>query len=198
MKVQVRRRVDEARDVVALELSAVGGELLPPFSAGAHIDVRLPGNLTRQYSQCNSPADRTRYAGSRVARRLESHACGRGGHILEISEPRNHFPLHPAAHSVLLAGGIGITPILYMAERLAHVGASFELHYCVRSDDRVAFRDRLAQPDFPTAFIPMLMRCRGPRVSTCRPFLPIPIRTSMCMSADRVVSSTRSCRRRPH
>ncbi|WP_038210953.1 PDR/VanB family oxidoreductase [Xenophilus azovorans] len=153
MKVQVRRRVDEARDVVALELGAVQGELLPPFSAGAHIDVRLPSNLTRQYSLCNSPADRTRYligvlldpasrGGSKAM-----HAV-REGEILEISEPRNHFPLHPAAHSVLLAGGIGITPILCMAEQLAHVGASFELHYCVRSDDRLAFRDRLAQSDF--------------------------------------------------
>ena len=71
------------------------------------------------------------------------------GAELQISEPRNLFPLvHEAKRSLLFAGGIGITPILCMAERLAHMGADFELHYCARSSDRAAFVDRLHQAPF--------------------------------------------------
>jgi vanillate O-demethylase ferredoxin subunit len=55
---------------------------------------------------------------------------------------------HDAKHSLLLGGGIGITPILCMAERLANTGADFELHYCTRSIERTAFRDRIAASGF--------------------------------------------------
>lgn len=68
------------------------------------------------------------------------------GEVVEISEPKNHFPLdNEARHSILVAGGIGITPILCMAERLSHIDASFELHYCTRSAERTAFKERLEQ-----------------------------------------------------
>jgi vanillate O-demethylase ferredoxin subunit len=71
------------------------------------------------------------------------------GDVLHISAPRNHFPLaHEATHSLLVAGGIGITPILCMVERLAVTGASFEMHYCTRSPDRTAFRRRIAESSF--------------------------------------------------
>src|SRR5205085_7988908 len=71
------------------------------------------------------------------------------GHMLEISEPRNHFQLaHGARRSILLAGGIGITPILCMAERLANIGADFELHYSTRSRERTAFLQRIRQSSF--------------------------------------------------
>jgi vanillate O-demethylase ferredoxin subunit len=74
------------------------------------------------------------------------HAC-EPGTTLEIGEPRNHFPLDPhAAHSVLLAGGIGITPLLSMALHLAETERSFELHYCAREPARAAFVDRLDTP----------------------------------------------------
>lgn len=149
MKVQVKKKIAEAQDIVALELADPTGQPLPTFSAGAHIDVHLAPGLTRQYSLCNNPADRGRYVlgvllepesrgGSKAIHALNE------GDTLEISEPKNHFPLDAAAkQSVLLAGGIGITPILCMAERLSHTGGQFKLHYCTRSAERTAFRARL-------------------------------------------------------
>lgn len=149
MKVQVRKKVMEAQDIVALELADPSGKPLPAFSAGAHIDVHLAPGLTRQYSLCNNPEDRSGYVlgvllepesrgGSRAVHALNE------GDLIEIGEPKNHFPLEASAReSVLMAGGIGITPILCMAERLAHIGASFKLHYCTRSSERTAFRARL-------------------------------------------------------
>lgn len=150
MKVLIKKKLDAALDICAFELAEPHGQPLPAFSAGAHIDVHVGDGLVRQYSLCNHPEERDRYLigvlkdpasrGGSVA----MHAL-REGDMLEISEPRNHFPLQAGAtHSVLLAGGIGITPILCMAERLAHIGASFELHYCTRSPERTAFQDRLA------------------------------------------------------
>lgn len=150
MKVQIKKKLDAALDICAFELAGAPGQPLPSFSAGAHIDVHVGDGLVRQYSLCNQPEQRDSYLigvlkdpasrGGSVA----MHALAEGDEI-EISEPRNHFPLHAGAtHSVLLAGGIGITPILCMAERLAHIDASFELHYCTRSPERTAFQDRLS------------------------------------------------------
>ena len=68
------------------------------------------------------------------------------GQALRISDPRNRFPLAPdVAHHVLLAGGIGVTPILCMAEQLASVDAAFEMHYCARFRDRAAFVERIGR-----------------------------------------------------
>jgi vanillate monooxygenase ferredoxin subunit len=138
-----------AEDVRVFDFVDAMGAQMPEFTAGAHIDVRLPDGIVRQYSLCNSPTDRTRYRigvlrepnsrGGSVA----MHALAEGATV-SISEPRNHFPLQPEArHHVLLAGGIGITPLLCMAEHLVHVEGSFELHYLARSETRAAFRDRL-------------------------------------------------------
>jgi ferredoxin-NADP reductase len=107
--------------------------------------------VTRQYSLCNDPSEGHRYligvlrdpasrGGSKTM-----HESVADGDMLRISVPKNHFPLaHQAAHSLLLAGGIGVTPILCMAERLATAGASFEMHYCTLSRDRTAFHGRIA------------------------------------------------------
>ena len=77
------------------------------------------------------------------------HDAVNEGDILHIGAPKNHFPLaHEAKHSVLVAGGIGVTPILCMAERLAVTGASLEMHYCTRSPERTAFRQRIAASAF--------------------------------------------------
>ena len=152
MKVQLIRKTEVARDIVSFELADPSGATLPAFSAGAHIDVMLADGLVRQYSLCNDPRETHRYMLG-VLREPTSrggstamHALSEGT-LLDISEPRNHFPLaHDAAHSILLAGGIGVTPILCMAERLAHAGASFELHYCTREPERAAFRERFDDP----------------------------------------------------
>ena len=153
MKVKITRKTVLATDICAFELQSASGTPLPPFSAGAHIDVQLGAGLIRQYSLCNNPNDTHRYLigvlrdpGSRGGS-IAMHALTEGD-LIEISEPKNHFPLHPeATHSILLAGGIGVTPLLCMAERLAHAGASFEMHYCCRDPQRAAFRERLAQTD---------------------------------------------------
>ena len=153
--VVVVSRKNEAQDICSYELARVDDSALPGFSAGAHIDVHLPGGLIRQYSLCNHPEDRHRYligvlkdpasrGGSQCL-----HEQINTGDRLRISEPRNLFPLaHQARRSLLFAGGIGITPILCMAERLAHSDADFELHYCARSSERAAFVERIKNSSF--------------------------------------------------
>jgi len=157
-EVSIAVRIVEKRslseDVVGLVLEAVDGGRLPSFTAGAHVDIELPGGLIRQYSLCNAPGAPDRYelgilldrngrGGSRAV-----HEALAEGQTVRISAPRNLFPLQSADHSVLMAGGIGITPILSMAEQLAREGASFELHYFVRKPDRATFLDRLAEDRF--------------------------------------------------
>lgn len=114
-----------------------------------------PGGQLRHYSLCGDPRDSLRYRIA-VLRCPDSrggsasmHDALHAGSLLESSSPRNHFPLAPEArHSVLLAGGIGITPILCMARQLAADGASFELHYSCRSERHAAFRDELDAAPF--------------------------------------------------
>lgn len=149
LKAKVLRRCEEAEGIASYELVRADGGDLPPFSAGSHIDVHLPGGLVRQYSLCNDPHEASHYRigvlrdpasrGGSVA----MHDQVREGDVLDISVPRNHFALHAAPHTVLLAGGIGITPLLCMAQRLAATGASFELHACNRSLARSAFLEEL-------------------------------------------------------
>lgn len=148
--VRVARKVVEALDICSFELVSDDASALPAFSPGSHIDVHLPNGITRQYSLCNDSAERHRYligvlkdAASRGGSRA-MHESIREGDRLQISAPKNHFALaHQADSSLLLAGGIGITPILCMAERLARTGQAFELHYCARSRERMAFHDRI-------------------------------------------------------
>lgn len=145
------KRLD-AEDICALELHHPEGAELPPFSAGAHIDLHLGEGLVRQYSLAGDPADTSRYLlgvlrepASRGGS-LAVHERLREGDLLGASLPRNHFPLHAQApHSLLLAGGIGITPLLSMAEQLQREGREFELHYCTRSAARTAFAQRLRE-----------------------------------------------------
>jgi vanillate O-demethylase ferredoxin subunit len=151
LEVTVVRKASEAEDICSFELARTDGQPLPPFSAGAHIDVHVGDGLVRQYSLCNPPHERQRYvigvlrdAASRGGSRVLHDTVHEGGR-LRISAPKNLFPLAEARRSVLLAGGIGVTPLLAMAESLAARGADFTLHYCSRSLERTAFRERLAQ-----------------------------------------------------
>lgn len=155
LQVRVARKASETIDISTFELVSLDGQPLPAFSAGSHIDVHLPNGLTRQYSLCNDPSEGHRYligvlrdpasrGGSQAM-----HERVQAGDVLHISAPKNHFPLaHEAKYSVLLAGGIGVTPILCMAERLAVTGAPFEMHYCTRSPGRTAFHERIAASRF--------------------------------------------------
>ena len=155
MKVRVARKVQEASGISSFELVSTDGAALPAFSAGSHIDVSLENGVTRQYSLCNSPEDGDRYliavlrdAASRGGSQA-MHEQVEEGSELEISPPKNHFALaHPPQKSLLMAGGIGITPILCMAERLRVLGAPFDLCYAARSRASMAFRQRLEECAF--------------------------------------------------
>lgn len=158
MQVRVARKVEETPEICSFELVRADGGVLPPFSAGSHIDVETPGGLTRQYSLWNLPGDSGQYhiavlkeptgrGGSR-----SMHEQVREGDLLTISAPKNHFSLvAEATHSLLIAGGIGITPILCMAERLSHIGAPFKMHYCTRNASRTAFTGHIAAADYASA-----------------------------------------------
>lgn len=151
IEARVARREAAAEGIAAFELRRADGGELPAFTAGSHIDVELPNGAVRQYSLCNPPGERARYeigvllepqgrGGSRCA-----HEQLAVGSTLRISAPKNHFALADGArHSILLAGGIGVTPILAMAEALTAADASFEMHYGTRSRARTAFAERLA------------------------------------------------------
>jgi vanillate O-demethylase ferredoxin subunit len=154
IEVRVARKACEAEGICSYELVRADGAPLPPFEAGAHIDVHLDGGLVRQYSLCNAPGETGRYliavlheAASRGGSRA-MHELVDTGSPLHIGPPRNHFPLAGSGRSLLLAGGIGVTPILAMAEALAAAGAEFELHYCARSPQRAAFRERIGASAF--------------------------------------------------
>ncbi len=139
-----------SRDSLLFQLSPLGDDLLLSFAPGAHVDVTLPNGLIRQYSLCNAPADRSGYL---IA--VKKNKVGRGGSRymhdelkvgaqLSVGAPRNHFPLvETAPHSILIAGGIGITPIVAMAERLSMLGKSGDLHYCVRKREDAIFLERM-------------------------------------------------------
>lgn len=146
----VERTADVAASVISIDLVAANGRDLPPWAPGSHIDLLLSAadgeRLERQYSLCGDPADRTRY---RVA--VLREVDGRGGSALahslapgdplRIRGPRNHFHFEPStgAPVVFIAGGIGITPFLAMAEAAVAAGIPFELHYAGRSRATMAF-----------------------------------------------------------
>jgi len=155
INVQIASKTLETPDICLLELARIDGGTLPAFSAGAHINLYLPGEIIRQYSLCNNPEESHRYQIA-VLRDPESrggsttiHDRLNEGDEITIGEPRNLFPLdHKATRYLLIAGGIGITPILCLAERLCHMGKEFELHYCTRTSGETAFRERILASDF--------------------------------------------------
>jgi vanillate O-demethylase ferredoxin subunit len=136
----------EATGILSFELRHAHGGTLPQFTAGAHLDVELGDGLVRSYSLVNSPAESHRYV---IAVNLDRNSRGGSRHMhehvrvgdrLRVSVPSNNFPLDEgAAHSVFIAGGIGVTPIWSMIQRLDALGRSWELHYACRSQDCVAF-----------------------------------------------------------
>jgi ferredoxin-NADP reductase len=150
-EVFVRRQWRIGDDIKAIEIAAADGDTLPAADAGAHIDVHLPDGTVRQYSITTpgpAPASyligvlrdpNTRGGSSYLVDRLQT------GDPLSITGPRNHFMLNETAASYqLIAGGIGVTPLLAMARRLVELGRPVEFHYLVRSRDRAAFLDELA------------------------------------------------------
>ncbi|SUA91532.1 PDR/VanB family oxidoreductase [Pandoraea pulmonicola] len=156
--VNVARREQHTAAIAVFELRAPDDGTLPPFTAGAHIELFLRHGLSRCYSLLNDPAERHRYvigvnrdAASRGGSAFV-HEHLREGATLKIGTPRNHFPLDEAAagvgHTVLVAGGIGVTPLLSMAARLEALRRPWTLHYCARNRESAAFVDRLEGGDF--------------------------------------------------
>lgn len=150
MQLRVRSITYLAEAINGYELVDPRGRDLPRFDAGAHIDLRAGGFL-RQYSLWNDPAERRRYCiavlreetGRGASHYL--HERARVGDLVEVSLPRNRFPLDPAAERhLLIAGGIGIAPIMSMISELRRRHAEFEVRYCTRSPERTAFRSELA------------------------------------------------------
>ena len=154
ISVRVNKKELIADGVMCFELIDPTGANLPEFTAGSHIDVHLPNGLVRQYSLSGSPSVKSAYE---IAVLLEPNSRGGSksahediqvGAEVTISHPKNHFQLEKAKHSILFAGGIGITPILSMAEKLSSEGSSFEMHYCSRSSSRTAFVKRIQSAPF--------------------------------------------------
>jgi len=144
----VRQLRLEAHRVLSVRLADPDGRPLPPWQPGAHVGIELPTGLTRQYSLCGAPGDRTGYRIG-VLREQRSrggseyvHSFLRPGQRLRIGEPRNNFPLVEAERYLFIAGGIGITPILPM---IGQVGARpWRLAYCGRATNGLAFLDELS------------------------------------------------------
>jgi ferredoxin-NADP reductase len=140
------RRELQAADIVLLDLANPDGGVLPSFEPGAHVDVEITSGLVRQYSLCGHPADTRVY---RLGVLLDPasrggsaavHATFKAGSHVRVGQPRNLFPLaSPARRSVLIGGGIGITPMLAMAYHLHSSAQEFDLHYCVRAPEKAAF-----------------------------------------------------------
>jgi ferredoxin-NADP reductase/nitrite reductase/ring-hydroxylating ferredoxin subunit len=150
LRVEVARKWPAAEGIMGFELRPLRGHL-PTFQPGAHIDVHLPNGEVRQYSVINGPGESASYI---IGVKRESPSRGgsqclhdtiREGDVLAISEPRNNFPLRrDAVRTLFIAGGIGITPLLAMAQALHHVGHVHELHYFAQSRAHLAFPERLA------------------------------------------------------
>jgi vanillate O-demethylase ferredoxin subunit len=151
MKVKIERIVDEALDIRSFRLVRSDGQPLDSYEPGAHVDLTGPTGVTRQYSLCSPPHDGRAYL---VA--VKKEAQSRGGSLalheqvqegmeLEMGAPRNLFRLDPEAPAhALFAAGIGVTPLLSMAYRLADSGQPWRLHYFARSAQYAAFTRLLA------------------------------------------------------
>lgn len=137
----------EADGILSVEFRPASPQVeFPPFEAGSHIDLHLPNSLVRSYSLCNPASDRGRYVVGILHDRKSRggsrwvHQQMRVGSTIEISAPRNNFHLmEDAPRSVLVSGGIGITPIWCMLQRLAAIGHTVELLYCARNRREAAF-----------------------------------------------------------
>lgn len=150
IRAKITERITQANKIAVLELSPCEGFQFPEFSAGAHIDVHVDDDLIRQYSLCGKSSEHGIY---RIG--VLNDPESRGGSVkifsdfytdqeIVISEPRNHFPLaENAEHSILIGGGIGITPMIAMAYELREQGKPFTIHYSIKSKDQAGFVEEL-------------------------------------------------------
>jgi vanillate O-demethylase ferredoxin subunit len=150
LNLRIKAAVWEAPNIISYDLRPTDGKDLPEFTAGAHIDIKLPGDMMRSYSLTNSQSERHRYV---IAVQKDRESRGgskwiiqnfRPGEIHSVNEPRNNFKLDETAEkSVFIAGGIGITPMLSMIDRLNTLGKKWELIFCSRTRNSTPFLERL-------------------------------------------------------
>jgi tetrachlorobenzoquinone reductase len=149
-ELRVKRISYEAESINSYELVSPAGGDLAPFTAGSHIDLHLSNGMVRSYSLVNGQHERHRYviavnrdAGGRGGSRFV-HDNVKAGDIVTVSHPRNNFALHEGTEpSVLIAGGIGITPLLSMIRQLETQRRPWELFYAARTRQAAAFLDEL-------------------------------------------------------
>lgn len=157
MTLQVTAQRDLARDIREFTFARPDGSMLPPFTPGAHVTVETPSGAMRRYSLVNDGTAPTEYV---IA--VKRDARGRGGSAsmhdgltegasITVEPPENEFPLVPASKYLLIAGGIGITPILAMARQIMADGKPFKLIYCTRTAEETAYLDEIAA--FPNAIV---------------------------------------------
>jgi ferredoxin-NADP reductase len=152
MNVVVRSVETVTPRVKSFVLADPEGAQLPAFTAGSHVDVTLPNGLVRSYSLLNDSRERDRYVIAVLHEEAGHggsawvHESLRPGDVLTVAEPQNRFEIDEGGdHNILIAGGIGITPILSMAERFDELGIDYRLIYCTRSRDEAAFSAQIEE-----------------------------------------------------
>lgn len=186
---RVARRFEVAENIVAFELEAPNGMPLPVFEAGAHLKIDCNGQV-RHYSLCSDPADPMRYmiavqrvAGGRGGSRYLCDSVGIND-LLDVRGPHNHFTLVPSTQApLLIAGGIGITPMLSMASALHNAGQRFEMHDFATTAERQSFKPELAGAPWASNLTRHIGRCddfaplvggfEGRHLYVCGPFAMI-------------------------
>ena len=145
----VKSKISEGDDLWRLVLAASNGVALPAWTPGAHVDL-ISNGFRRKYSLCGAQEDR-----GTLQVVIQREAQGRGGsrhfcdslevgQTLQLSGPKNLFKLDETAQRfILIAGGIGITPMVAMADRLKQLGKAYEVHYAGRSRNTMALLDRM-------------------------------------------------------
>lgn len=139
----------EADNVLSLRLAAADGAALPSWEPGAHIELVLPSGRRRQYSLCGDPDDVRTYriavlkAPAGRGGSIELHSLARVGQSITMNGPRNHLALVVSPAYVFIAGGIGITPLMAMAARVASMGCPWKFVYIGRSRASMAFVDEV-------------------------------------------------------
>ncbi len=155
IRVQIASVEDVAEGVKSFSFVSPSGEVLPGFTAGAHVTLDLPSGKKRSYSLVNAPHERDRYQIAVKCDRagkggsVEIHDDLKEGDILNISAPVNHFVLYENVEKyILISGGIGITPLISMAHRLSLLEKKFEFHICAKSEDQIPFQYELKNWSF--------------------------------------------------
>lgn len=200
MKLRLSSVRYEADRTVSLEFVDPGGQELPVWAPGAHVEVCLPSGLLRHYSLCGDPADSSCYrvAVLRVAEgrggSMELHDNMRVGTLHEVSEPRNHFALVNATDYLFVAGGIGITPILPMVEQVAtRPDVRWRLLYGGRNQTSMAFLNRIsALPRHAVDLVPE-QECGRPDLAAALAQLPPGAHVFGCGPAPMLEKLTERC-----